>query len=133
MPTFGKRRSERVLLDVPLFIEGKAEGAQDFKRGDVYADSERAWGADCAGGESGAGPDGSAYEFEESGSARSYSGVFGATVRGTGDRGHSVQRAGAGILGYCFAACGLENGLTLVRDIGKIPRREIRRRGYLNL
>ena len=31
MPTFGKRRSERVLLDVPLFIEGKAEGAQDFK------------------------------------------------------------------------------------------------------
>jgi PilZ domain len=31
MPTFGKRRSERVLLDVPLFIEGKAEGTQDFK------------------------------------------------------------------------------------------------------
>ena len=31
MPTFGKRRSERVLLDVPLFIEGKAEGAHDFK------------------------------------------------------------------------------------------------------
>ena len=31
MATFGKRRSERVLLDVPLFIEGKAEGTQDFK------------------------------------------------------------------------------------------------------
>jgi len=31
MPTFGKRRSERVLLDVPLFIEGRAEGAQEFK------------------------------------------------------------------------------------------------------
>ncbi len=31
MATFGKRRSERVLVDVPLFIEGKAEGAQEFK------------------------------------------------------------------------------------------------------
>ena len=31
MVTSAKRRSERVLLDVPLFIEGKAEGAQDFK------------------------------------------------------------------------------------------------------
>src|ERR1700741_5483617 len=31
MATSAKRRSARVLLDVPLFIEGKAEGAQDFK------------------------------------------------------------------------------------------------------
>jgi hypothetical protein len=63
MATFGKRRSERVLLDVPLFIEGKAEGAQDFKN--VYADRERAWSADRAGRESIARPDDSAYEFEE--------------------------------------------------------------------
>jgi hypothetical protein len=31
MATSAKRRSERVLLDIPLFIEGKAEGARDFK------------------------------------------------------------------------------------------------------
>ncbi len=31
MATFGKRRSERVLVDVPLFIEGQAEGTQEFK------------------------------------------------------------------------------------------------------
>jgi hypothetical protein len=31
MATFGKRRSERVLLDVPLFIEGNSNGSQEFK------------------------------------------------------------------------------------------------------
>lgn len=31
MPIYGKRRSERVLLDVPLFIEGKSNGNQEFK------------------------------------------------------------------------------------------------------
>jgi hypothetical protein len=31
MATSAKRRSERVLLDIPLFIEGKAEDEQDFK------------------------------------------------------------------------------------------------------
>jgi hypothetical protein len=31
MATFGHRRSERVLLDVPLFIQGQADGAQEFK------------------------------------------------------------------------------------------------------
>jgi hypothetical protein len=31
MATFGHRRSERVLVDVPLFIQGQADGAQEFK------------------------------------------------------------------------------------------------------
>jgi hypothetical protein len=31
MAMHGTRRSERVLLDIPLFIEGKTNGAQEFK------------------------------------------------------------------------------------------------------
>ncbi|HTP43269.1 MAG TPA: PilZ domain-containing protein [Candidatus Acidoferrum sp.] len=31
MAIYGKRRSERVLLDVPVFIEGQEEGAREFK------------------------------------------------------------------------------------------------------
>ena len=31
MAMHGTRRSERVLIDVPLFIEGKTNGSQEFK------------------------------------------------------------------------------------------------------
>ncbi len=115
MATFGKRRSERVLLDVPLFIEGKAEGAQDFKE-ETFTLTVSAHGALIVlAAKVALGQTVRLTNLKNKDQHEATVAFLGAALRGFGDGGNSVQPTGAGILGHRFAACGLENGLVLAR------------------
>ncbi len=113
MATFGKRRSERVLLDVPLFIEGKAEGTQDFKE-ETFTLTVSAHGALIVlAAKVALGQTIRLTNLKNKDQHEGYRGVFGAAIRRIGDRGNSVQSTGAGILGHCFTSRRLEDGVVL--------------------